>query len=54
MMVDHITCSFCQARIREHEPDVVLRRRDRVEKYFYHVWSLTRRHVFWDMEGGAA
>jgi hypothetical protein len=72
MPVDCITCPFCRTRIREHEPDIVLRRRTRgVEKYFYHVhcsheperivatqgagvWSLTRGHVFWDMEGGAA
>jgi hypothetical protein len=71
MNVDHIGCPASGHRIKEYEPDIVLRKLDGSEKYFYHVryayeperivategenvWRITHRHVFSDLEGGAA
>jgi hypothetical protein len=34
---DHINCASCRARIREHEPDLVLRKLNGEELRFYHA-----------------
>jgi hypothetical protein len=68
MRVDHLTCPACGQRIREREPDVILKRLDGSDLYFYHVrcahvpeelvardkegWSMRFRRV-WEEDGAA-
>lgn len=51
MTVGHITCASCQERIREHEPDICLKRQSPGEKYFYHVGCKREPEMIVSTEG---